>query len=95
MSALFEFVGYDNFVLANKIESILSTKMDMNRYMTPDYSLTEHPGMVKKIHKYTGSGEVDDLARGDGNTHFIDAEYVEEEYRVSRTQGQTKLNLVA
>lgn len=88
--ALFDFKGYDNFVLENKIESILSTKMDMNRFMTADYQLAENPGMLKKIHKYTGSGQVDDLARGDSNSHYIDAEYVEEEYRVARTQGQIR-----
>ena len=52
--------------------------------------LSENPGMVKKIHKYVASGEVDDLERGEGNTNFIDAEYTEEEYRVSRSQGQAR-----
>ena len=88
--AEFDFKGYDNFVLENKIESILATKLDMNRFMTADYSLAEAPGMVKKIHRYSASGEVDDLTRGEGNTHFIDAEYSEEEYRVARDQGQIR-----
>lgn len=95
MPALFPFKGYDNFVLAELIETILQTKMDMNKFMTADYQLSENAGMVKKIHRYTGTGEVDDLARGEGNTHFIDAEYTSEEYRVARTQGQAKLNLAA
>ena len=86
----YEFKGYDNFVLANKIKSILDTKLDMNRFMTPDYELAEEPGKTKKIHKYTGTGEVEDLARGEGNTKFVDAEFSEEEYTVSRTQGQAK-----
>lgn len=88
--ALFNFNGYDNFVLENKIESILSTKLDMNQFMTADYQLTENPGMLKKIHKYKASGEVDDLDRGDGNSHFIVANYTPVEYRVKRTQGQTR-----
>jgi len=90
MAALFDFKGYDNEVLENKIESILSTKLDMNRFMTPDYSLEGEPGMVKIIHRYVGSGEAEDLARGDGNTQFIDAEFTPKEYRVSRTQAQTR-----
>ena len=85
--ANYEFKGYDNFVLAEKILSILSTKMDINRYMTIDNSLTETAGMVKKIHKYVGSGNVQDLARGEGNTEYLNADFTEEEYRVSRTQG--------
>lgn len=83
----FAFAGYDNFVLENKILSILSTKLDVNRYMTADNSLAETAGMVKKIHKYVGSGNVEDLARGEGNSEFLDASYTEEEYRVGRTQG--------
>lgn len=35
----FDFKGYDNFVLANKIESTLSTKLDVNRFMTANYEL--------------------------------------------------------
>ena len=86
----YTFKGYANFVLENKIKSILDTKLDFNRFMTPDYSLVEEPGMIKKIHRYTGTGVVDDLARGEGNSHFIDAEFAEEAYTVSRTQGQAK-----
>lgn len=88
--ALFSFNGYDNQIIANKIESILSTKLDMNRFMTPDYSLEGEPGMVKIIHRYVGSGVAQDLERGDGNTSFITADYTPEEYRVKRTQSQTR-----
>ena len=90
MADLYPFKGYENSVLENKIKSILDTKLDMNRFMTPDYDLVEDAGMIKKVHKYTGSGTVDDLARGEGNTHFVDAEFSEESYEVSRTQGQAK-----
>jgi len=86
----YAFKGYDNFILENKIDSILSTKMDVNKFLTADYSLVEEPGMIKKIHTYTPSGDAEDLARGDGNSSFIDAEYVEREYRVARTQAQAK-----
>ena len=90
MSAAFDFKGYDNFVLAEQIKSSLDTKLDVNRFMTPDYQLSENAGMTKKIHKYTVTSDsaVDDLARGDGNTHFVEAQYGEVEYKVARTQGQ-------
>lgn len=86
----FAFKGYDNFVLAEDIESIIETKLDMNRYMTADYSLEAVDGMKKKIHKYTPSGTTENLLRGEGNTTFIDADYVEVEYEVHRNQGQYK-----
>ena len=86
----YTFKGYDNFLLENKIDSILSTKLDINRFMTIDNTLASVPGMTKKIHRYTGVGSAEDLARGEGNTEFVDASYVEEEYVVSRTQGQCK-----
>ena len=90
MAASYPFKGYENEVLESKIKSILDTKLDMNRFMTPDYSLAEEPGMKKVINRYTGTGEVEDLERGDGNSKFIDAEFTPEEYVVGRTQGQAK-----
>lgn len=86
MSALYDFNGYDNFVLAEFIESIMDTKLNMSNFLTADYQLSENPGMVKKIHKYKGTADVEDLARGDGLSGWCDAEYKEEEYRVARTQ---------
>lgn len=86
----FNFNGYPNFVIENKIKSILSTKLDINRFMTADYSLEGTPGLTKKIHTYTGSGSAEVLARGEGNTGFIDADYVEQTYTAVRTQGQTR-----
>ena len=90
MAAAFTFNGYDNFVLDNKIKSILTTKLDLSQFLTTDYSLTENEGMVKKIHRYSPSGVVQVLDRGDGNTEYITASFVEEEYRVKRTQGTTR-----
>lgn len=86
----YNFKGYANQVIEEQIDSILATKLDVNKFMTPDYSLEAAPGMLLKVHKYTGSGTVDDLSRGDANSNFIDADYVEEVYQVARTQGQAK-----
>ena len=86
----FIFKGYDNFIIQNKINNSLLTKLDMSQFMTVDTSLAMQPGMVKKIHKYSGSGEAEILDRGEGNTAFVDADFVEEEYRVERTQAQAR-----
>ena len=53
-----------------------------------DYSLTEAPGMVKKIRTYVGTGAVEDLDMGDGNTKEIGSEWSEESYEVLTTQGK-------
>lgn len=81
---------YDNFVLENKIEDMLTTHLDASNYLTVDYSLAENPGNIKKIHKYTAIGDVEDLAMGDGNTDSLEVVYDEAKYEVKTTQG--KLN---
>ena len=53
---------YENFVLENKLEDLLTTAVDLNSYMTIDNSLTAQPGMTKKIHKYTATGDVEEQA---------------------------------
>ena len=79
---------YSNFVLENKLESILTTKLNLMNYLTPDYSLQQSAGMTKKIHTYTPIGAVEDLAQGNGNTQSVDAGFVEREYTVGTTQGR-------
>lgn len=65
---------FDNEVLETKLENQLITKLNMNQFITMDYSLTEAPGMVKKIRTYVGTGAVEDLDMGDGNTEVIGSE---------------------
>ena len=79
---------YPNFVLENKLEDQLSTKLDVNNYVTADYSLAESAGMVKKIHTYYGQGEVQDLAMGQGNSVDVETGYREVTYTVGTTQGR-------
>mgnify|MGYP003310057476 CR=1 FL=1 len=81
-------VVYDNFVLENKIEDMLITGIDMNAYITADYSLTESAGMKKLVHTYTATGDVEDLDMGEGNTEDIDVTWAEKEYTVGVTQGR-------
>lgn len=79
---------YDRFVLEDRIEDMLATKVDLNNYLHVDNSLAENPGMLKKIHKYIATGDVDEVAMGEGNTNEITVSYAEEEYRVGTTQGK-------
>ena len=78
---------YDNFVLENKIENLLTTNIDLNNYMTIDYSLTENAGMKKIINTYTATGDVQDLKMGEGNTDEITVSFTPKEYTVGVTQG--------
>ena len=79
---------YSNFVLENKLESILTTKLDLMSYLTPDYSLQAAPGMIKKVHTYKPTGSVEELTQGNGNTQSIDAGFIERTYTVGVTQGR-------
>ena len=78
---------YENFVLENKIEDLLLTAVDLNNYITADYSLTENPGMKKIINVYTAAGNVEDLEMGKGNTQEITVSFTPTEYEVGTTQG--------
>lgn len=80
-------VIYENFVLENKIEDMLKTAVDMNAYITADYSLTENAGMKKVINVYTATGEVETLGMGEGNTQEITVSFSPVEYEVETTQG--------
>lgn len=79
---------YENFVLENKIEDLFNTHLNLNQFCTQDNSLTENAGMKKKIHTYTATGNVEDLAMGVGNTGDIEVSFTEKEYEVGVTQGR-------
>lgn len=79
---------YENFVLENKLEDMLTTAVDMNNYMTLDTSLTESAGMKKTVNKYTATGNVEDLEMGSGNTGDIEVGFETNDYEVKVTQGR-------
>lgn len=81
-------VIYENEVLANKITELLTTAVDLSNYMTVDNSLTQNAGMKKVINRYTASGNVEDLAMGEGNTDGIEVAFDPVEYEVGTTQGR-------
>ena len=79
---------YENFVLANKINDILKTQVDLSNYMTIDDSLVENAGMQKIINVYTATGNVEDLEMGEGNQEDIEVGFVPHPYTVGTTQGR-------
>lgn len=79
---------YDNVVLANKIEDILTTAVDLTSYMTVDTSMTQEAGMKKKINTYKAQGNVETLAMGNGNTGDIEVSFATKEYEVETVQGR-------
>ena len=83
-------VIYNDIVLGNKFESILMTKLDLAQFLTTDDSLTQESGMTKKIVTKSARGQVDKVAMGEGNTHFIECTTDSRDYTVGTTQGQAK-----
>lgn len=79
---------YENFVLENRLESLLDTKLDLSRFMSVDRSLAEAAGMKKTIHKYIATGEVEDLAMTEGNSGIFEAGFTSKDYVVGVTQGK-------
>lgn len=79
---------YDNVVLANKIEDILTTAVDLTSYMTVDTSMTQEAGMKKKINTYKAQGDVETLGMGVGNTGDIEVSFSTKEYTVETVQGR-------
>lgn len=79
---------FDNEVLSTVLENQLITALDLNNYITVDYSMTEKPGMKKVIRTYSGTGDVEDLAMGSGNTGDIGSKFEDVEYEVTTTQGR-------
>lgn len=79
---------YENVVLANKIEDILTTAVDLASYMTVDTSMTQEAGMKKKINTYKAQGDVETLEMGAGNTGDIEVSFATKEYEVETVQGR-------
>lgn len=79
---------YENIVLSNKINDILTTQVNLNNYMTIDTSLAEGAGMKKVINTYTSTGSVEELAMGEGNSTEIEVSFSPVEYEVKTYQGK-------
>ena len=79
---------YENVVLSNKINDILTTAVNMNNYMTIDNSLTQEAGMKKVVNTYTSTGSVEELGMGEGNSTEIEVSFTPTEYEVLTYQGK-------
>ena len=79
---------YENVVLSNRINDILTTEVNLNNYMTIDNSLAENAGMKKKVITYTSTGNVEALSMGQGNTSSLEVTKSETEYEVKTYQGK-------
>lgn len=79
---------YENKVLSNKINDILTTKVNLNEYMTIDTTLTENAGMKKVVNTYTATGNVEELGMGEGNSTEITVSFTPAEYEVKIYQGK-------
>lgn len=79
---------FDNVLIAQKFENQLTTSLDMNQFITTDYTLAANPGMSIEIHTYKGTGAVEDLAMKAGNSQEVGAEYETSKYDVVTTQGK-------
>ena len=78
--------GYENFVLASKMNELLETKLNTRSLMTIDTDLTSAPGMKKIINRYTFKGAVEKLAKGEGNTEGGVVAFSPVEYEVEVNQ---------
>lgn len=79
---------YENVVLSNKLNDILTTQVDLNNYMTIDTSLTQEAGMKKIVNTYTSTGAVEELGMGEGNSGEIEVSFTPVEYEVKTYQGK-------
>ena len=82
---------YNNFIINNKIKSIIDTKLEASRLFQVNNELQAEPGMIYKVHKYiSDAGKAEILATGQGNSKTIEAGYTEETYNVGTIQDKTK-----
>lgn len=79
---------YENIILSNKINDILTTAVNLNNYMTIDNTLAQDAGMTKKVITYTSTGNVEALGMGEGNTGSLEVQKSEVDYTVKTFQGK-------
>ena len=79
---------YPNYVLENKFEDQYKTYLDLMQFCTVDNSLTGEPGMKKKIRTYVATDGTESVAKGEGNTKSITANYTEKEYTIETLQNR-------
>lgn len=79
---------YENIVLSNKVNEILSTKVNLNSYMTINNELAANAGNKIVVNTYSTTSGVEALAMGEGNTGSIEVNFTAKEYEVKTYQGK-------
>lgn len=79
---------YENFIIENKVNEYLNTKLGMSQFLTVDTSLESSAGMIKKVHKYTKSGSAQTVTEGNGNTSALSITYTPATHTVTTTQAK-------
>ena len=79
---------YENIVLSNKVNDILTTQVNLNNYMTIDNSLAAEAGMKKVINVYNSVGSIEELGMGEGNSTSLEVSFTPVEYEVKTYQGK-------
>lgn len=79
---------YDNVVISNVLKSALTTKLNMQNFMTVDESLTQEAGMIKRVNTRVATGDVENLNMGEGNTSDIEVNMTSADYKATTTQGR-------
>lgn len=81
---------YENFVLANEIENQYNSLLDLQQFCTVDNSLAGTAGMTKKVNVYSATSGTEKLAKGAGNSKFIEVDFAPAEYRILLAQNTFK-----
>ena len=77
---------YENYVLEDKLNELLDSKLNAMNLMTIDNELAQNPGMIKKVLKYDYEGQVEELERGAANTNAGVVSHTSEQYEVLVSQ---------
>lgn len=77
---------YNNFILEEKVNDLLTTAVNHRALMTIDTTLAENAGMKKTINTYTYTGEAEAVDEREGNTAVGAVSYVGKDYTVAMLQ---------
>ncbi len=83
---------YENEIIENKMTELLNTRLDVRALMTVDASLSENAGLRKVINRYTYTGSVENLEKGEKNSVKGTVSFVPEYYDVKRYQQTFEYN---
>ena len=83
---------YENEIIENKMTELLNTRLDTRALMTVDTSLSESAGLRKVINRYTYTGSVERLEKGQKNKTKGSVSFVPEYYDVKRYQQTFEYN---